>query len=143
MIRKASWLLLLLLVGCAQSCQDRTGDEQPQFASYDPRFPPSDQNTKLFELSQDYPTKYAIDNPWLSIDFRKNPDTYIRSVLEYALEGNIEVQFQGQQNRVRKWYHAPWLHDDGEDCGNGREHLHGLTRERSSPPREGAFRFTD
>jgi len=42
---------------------------------------------------------------------------------------------------VRKWYHAPWLHDDGKvdkntppnPNGNGREYTHGLTRERPTP----------
>lgn len=54
---------------------------------------------------------------------------YINALLAYGLQGNIEVDFQGQQNTVRKWYHAPWMHP-------GREFIHGMTHERTSRPHE-------
>ena len=31
-------------------------------------------------------------------------------VLHYAFEGNLEKDFRVQENAVRKWFHAPWLH---------------------------------
>jgi hypothetical protein len=33
------------------------------------------------------------------------------------------VEFRGQDNPTRKWYHAPWLHPGP----SGREFTHGLT----------------
>ena len=90
----------------------------------------------VFKLSQDYPTSLPNvgDEPWKQFDF-KNPaeaDDYLQAVLEYAMEGNVEVDWVGQDNAVRKWYHTPWLHAGN----NGREFVHGMTRERSSRPRE-------
>jgi hypothetical protein len=84
----------------------------------------------VFSLSQDYaatrPTNQAM--PWKTIDFRTNPDGYLKAVLQYAYEGNIDVDWRGQDNATRTWYHAPWLHTGIK----GREFIHGLTRERSA-----------
>ena len=57
-------------------------------------------------------------------------------MLAYFYEGNIrpdvEASFDPAQNTVRSWYHAPW-----QDVGtNGREPIHGLTRERVNLPGE-------
>lgn len=109
------------------------------FPSYNANYPPPPGTPDVFELSQDYPSEYTPENyPWLEIDFKKDPEKYMQTVLKYALEGNLDVNFKGQDNKVRKWYHAPWLHDDGkydnnEYVGNGREYHHGLTRERPVP----------
>jgi hypothetical protein len=87
----------------------------------------------VFKLSQDYPvTKPSAGTlPWKSIDYKTKPAEYLGAVLQYCYEGNIEVDWVGQDNSVRKWYHAPWLH-----VGNkGREFIHGMTRERSTPAR--------
>ncbi|MBK1896722.1 hypothetical protein [Chryseobacterium paridis] len=108
------------------------------FPSYNANYtPPS--GMKTFELSQDYPKILIVENyPWQSIDFTKDPELYMQTVLHYCLEGNREVDFRGQENKIRKWYHAPWLHDDGKYLnkayiGNGREYIHGLTREFATP----------
>jgi hypothetical protein len=88
----------------------------------------------VFKLRQDYPsTPPPSENyPWKQFNFRTQPLDYLRSVLQYAYEGNIAVNWEVQNNTVRGWYHAPWLHFGN----NGREFVHGLTRERSSRPRE-------
>lgn len=88
----------------------------------------------VFQLSQDYPEKLVKekDLAWEQIDFKKEPEKYLKAVLNYAIEGNEEVDWAGQNNKTRKWYHAPWLHWDS----NGREFVHGLTRERDSLPGE-------
>jgi hypothetical protein len=85
----------------------------------------------VFKLSQDYPTQPPVAEtlPWKQFNFSTQPIQYINAVLAYGLEGNIEVDFAGQNNAVRKWYHAPWMHP-------GREFIHGMTRERMSRPRE-------
>jgi hypothetical protein len=91
-------------------------------------------NGPVFRLSQDYPDNAppAENKPWKAFDFRTQADQYIRAVLAYAMEGNREVDWKGADNAVRKWYHAPWLHVNA----GGREFVHGLTRERTSRPRE-------
>ncbi|MGH8083577.1 MAG: hypothetical protein ACREP7_23580, partial [Lysobacter sp.] len=105
------------------------------FPSYDPHYPPPAGARDVFQLSQDYPQTYADDTfPWMAIDFKAFPNEYLRAVLDYCLEGNVDVDFKVQNNRVRKWYHAPWLHDDGAAFGAGREWRRGMTRERMARP---------
>jgi len=88
----------------------------------------------VFQLSQNYPAQPPTPGPlpWSSIDFKTAPVPYMKAVLEYALDGNVEVDWEVQKNLRRKWYHAPWMHW-GE---GGREFIHGLTRERHSRPKE-------
>jgi hypothetical protein len=95
---------------------------------------PSDWKGPIFQLSKDYPKTVPNDNdfPWLKFDFRTQPLEYINAVLQYIYEGNIEADWKIQNNKKRKWYHAPsmiWK-------PNGREFVSGLTRERSSRPFE-------
>jgi uncharacterized protein YraI len=94
---------------------------------------PSTWTGHKFQLSQNYPTTppAAEPKPWKAFNFRTQAQAaqYLQSVLDYAKEGNVAVQWDGDQNAVRKWYHAPWLHRDA----NGREYVRGLTRERTSP----------
>ena len=100
------------------------------FPSYNPAFPPPAKAKDVFELSQDYPTSFNDKETfaWEKIDFKTKPNDYAMAVLRYCLEGNVETNFQWQQNKVRKWFHAPWLH---EGTG-GREWMHGMTRERGT-----------
>jgi hypothetical protein len=95
--------------------------------------PPTNWTGPAFRLSQDYPkTRPRKEEPWKAFNFKTQPQEYLERVLQYAYEGNIEVDWDGQKNTVRKWYHAPWLHVGP----NGREFVRGLTLERSSRPRE-------
>ncbi len=119
--------------------------DEEKFPSYNANYPPPPGAPEVFSLSQDYPKKLIQeDYPWLKIDFVKEPELYLRAVLDYSLEGNVEVDFKGQLNKKRKWFHAPWLHDDNVYTitspklyiGNGREYIHGLTRERATPKNE-------
>lgn len=103
------------------------------FPSTDDALPPG-WTGPVFALSQDYPpvapTPPAQPLPWMAIDFRTSPVTYARSVLRYAMQGNVAVEWRGQDNAVRTWYHAPWMHRGPR----GREPVHGLTRERDAGP---------
>jgi hypothetical protein len=92
--------------------------------------PPSGWTGNVFQLSQNYPTALpaAESVPWKSIDFKTRPQAYLEAVIGYCFEGNIPVEFVGQNNSTRNWYHAPWLHYGN----NGREFVRGLTRERTS-----------
>ena len=96
--------------------------------------PPAGWTGPVFRLSQDYPAAMPAPGPkpWKQFNFRTQPIEYLNAVLAYALEGNVEVDFEVQRNQTRTWYHAPWLHFGN----NGREFIHGMTRERSSRPRE-------
>jgi hypothetical protein len=91
----------------------------------------------VFHLSQDYPTAVGPEvQPWLQFDPKTQPDQYLNAALSYFFEGNIqadtESSFDPTLNKVRTWYNAPW-----QDVGtNGREFVHGLTRERISRPQE-------
>jgi hypothetical protein len=83
-----------------------------------------------FRLSQDYPSPAAPRSyPWQQVDFRTQPAAYLGYVWDYILEGNREADWVVQNNSVRKWYHAPWMHFGA----SGREFVRGLTRERTSP----------
>lgn len=85
----------------------------------------------VFQLSQDYPKSLPPEEavPWATIEFTKDPQAYVQALYQYALEGNLEANWVVQKNGVRKWYHAPWMHYGD----SGREFIHGMTRERSTP----------
>ncbi|CAN7709836.1 MULTISPECIES: hypothetical protein [unclassified Variovorax] len=57
--------------------------------------PPAGWAGPVFKLKQDYPqTLPAVGSrPWMSFDFRTQPNEYIKAVLDYALEGNKQVDF--------------------------------------------------
>src|SRR5205823_1558222 len=81
----------------------------------------------IFKLSQSYPTTPppAEAQPWKVFDFKTQAAQYIAAVYQYAIAGNTAVDWRGEANATRKWYHVPWLHPGP----NGREFVHGLTRE--------------
>ena len=114
------------------------GCDTPQTPFCDALMPPIPNWTgHVFQLSQNYPTTSGPDaQPWLQFDPKTQPDQYLTAVLSYIFEGNIqadtESSFDPTLNAVRGWYNAPW-----QDVGiNGREFIHGLTRERVSRPHE-------
>lgn len=115
------------------------------FQGYAQRFPdasippPKEWTGRVFRLSQDYPTSVTPEKnlPWLKYDYKTQPTAYLMAVYSYILEGNIEANWVIQENKVRKWYHAPWMHyriSSGVDMA--REPLQGITRERDSRPYE-------
>ncbi len=89
----------------------------------------------LFKLSQTYP-KTLPDNlpafykPEMNAEafqayYQKNWREYTLAIRDYCFEGNLEVDWRVEENKIRKWYHMPWLH-----WGRlGREGLRGLTKE--------------
>jgi hypothetical protein len=89
----------------------------------------------VFHLSQNYPKTLGPDTqPWRAFDPTRQRSEYLYSALGYFFQGNLnsnaEMSFDPAKNPVRQWYHAPW-----QDFGiNGREFVHGLTRERTSEP---------
>ena len=95
---------------------------------------PSGWTGMQFAMSKDYPTTRPTEptQPWRQLSFRTQSEQYIMALRDYALEGNVEVDWVVQNNAVRKWYHAPGL----AVGGNGREFIRGMTRERVSRPGE-------
>jgi hypothetical protein len=110
--------------------------------------PPAGWAGPVFTLSQSYPSNLpalepAGRRPWTQFAFKDAAQApkYLKAVLDYCLAGNTANSFGDVgNNRVRKWYHAPWL-----DAGDrGREFIHGLTQERpSKPPELGAAHVSD
>jgi hypothetical protein len=96
------------------------------------RFIPPETEYKgpLFELSQDYPTQMPQKSAmpaFFKTDFRQDWRTYMNEARTYCFEGNTNIEWRGQENQVRPWFHMPW-----QDWGKkGREGIHGLTLEAS------------
>lgn len=91
---------------------------------------PNNWSKHVFRLSQDYKDAQPEGSyPWQAIDFKTQPEAYAKAVYAYALEGNIGVDWDVQNNSIRKWYHAPWMHYGVK----GREFIRGMTRERTTP----------
>ncbi|KAF4340262.1 hypothetical protein FBEOM_5773 [Fusarium beomiforme] len=75
--------------------------------------------------------------PWLKIDYEKHPKDYAKKIREYCFEGNVNTGFRLNENPVRDWYHAPWMHyrDPNSNCTE-REPINGFTFERATPAGE-------
>lgn len=99
---------------------------------------PSGWPGEVFKLSKDYPTTLPTEKnqPWLKYNFKTQPNDYMNAVLRYFVEGNIEANWVVQNNKIRKWYHAPSMSWQPSRRPYGREFIHGLTRERNSSPKE-------
>lgn len=116
------------------------------FPSYDAAFAPTEKwcldnpNGRVFQLSQNYgDAKKEPDEPfaWKQIartqaEIKTKWKEYLFAVLNYAYEGNLEIDWIVQENTRRKWFHAPWMHAGS----TGREFLRGLTVERPSCEKE-------
>ena len=94
--------------------------------------PPSSYSGRVFKLSQDYPA--TLDPhmpPFMNVDFH-DMQKYMAAVRAYCLEGNEDVDWVVQNNKVRKWYHMPWQHYGA----SGREGVRGLTKEAPVQPQQ-------
>lgn len=117
-----------------------------RFPDYGFQAPPGPSSLPNFVLSQNYPAMYP-DLHKLPPFFTKLPRTisntdfagwhdYMMAVRDYCFEGNLEIDWRVQENKVRKWYHMPWQHYGD----TGRESIHGLTKE--APVEPGQFAAT-
>jgi hypothetical protein len=95
--------------------------------------PPPEWRGHVFEPRFDFPQAVRADvYAWEAISFRKEPERYLRALLDYALAGQDRAHWRLHANRQRRWYHVPWLGPGA----NGREFIHGLTRARDFAPGE-------
>jgi hypothetical protein len=108
--------------------------------------PPADYKGRVFKLSQDYPDQLSPkeDYPWLKIEFKDgapvDPRAYLQALLDYGLEGNVEVDFYVEDNKIRGWYSMPWMDWNSEVAADwpgtdGREFVHGFTHEFDTFPK--------
>lgn len=126
--------------GYGQSAEAAPGKQIP-FPDFGYMVPPGSYSGPIFKLSQDYPAKLPDKNQ-LPAFFSKFPQTlssdfnlwreYMMAVRDYCFEGNLPIDFRVEHNPVRKWYHIPWQHYGP----NGREGVHGLTKEASVQPQQ-------
>ena len=68
-------------------------------------------------LSDDRPivlAHTAVESDRLS----SQPAADMQAIIDYCYEGNLEVEFRGQENATRKWFHAPWLHPGLTDASS-------------------------
>jgi hypothetical protein len=105
--------------------------------------PPAGYTGRVYKLNQAYPNQLPpMENyPWLKIGFKDgapvDPRAYLQALLDYGLEGNVEVDFYVEDNKKRKWYGMPWMDWNTEVASDwpgtdGREFVHGLTHEFDS-----------
>ena len=94
----------------------------------------------VFKPNFGYPRSVPKEkHPWLAINFRHEPERYLRSLLVYALEGQDRAHWDLAKNNARQWYHLPWLGPGPY----GREYIHGLTRARDFGAGELSAQQTD
>ncbi|CVK85547.1 hypothetical protein FPRO06_07355 [Fusarium proliferatum] len=77
--------------------------------------------------------------PWFKFDYEKEPEKFAEAIREYCFDGNVEKGFRLNENTVRDWYHAPWMHyrdPDPKSSCTEREPINGFTFERATPPGE-------
>jgi len=87
-----------------------------------------------FRFPQTYDEKEWTNpdtHPWLKFNFKKEPEEYLRAVLDYCFDGNIvsNVEECFDMSASTRWFHMPWQHTSP----SGREPVHGTTQERPSP----------
>ncbi len=121
---------LVALLNTRWGPKDRGAVKEFYRASFNP--PPKSWSGPVFKPKLDFGTAtnpVVKDAPWEKVNFETEPEKYLRTVLEYCFDGNLEENFVPQKNHKRKWYHAPWM------CQTpfGREPIHGLTFERPAP----------
>ena len=94
----------------------------------------------VFRLKADFPTARPSRIPEFleRIDFKTQPRAYIEAVRAYAFEGNLP-DWDPYRNRVREWYHIPWLHPtttgpNAYPPNGGTEGFHGLIKEAPVSP---------
>ena len=117
------------------------------YSKYDKLLPdgkPNPNHQPIFRLKTDFPLKVPPREHWpkfLDIDFAKEPLSYLQKAAEYSFEGNIPsagggpVEWDPFGNKIREWYHIPWLHPSQDfPVNGGTEGFRGLITEINATP---------
>jgi len=127
-------------LSCALSfTSNARAEDQSPFPDFGFMESPKTYKGPVFKLSQDYPTEKPAEG--LPDFFKQRPANpvstnyadwkpYFTALRDYCFEGNLDVDWRVENNKVRKWYHMPWQHYGAV----GREGIHGLTREAPVQP---------
>lgn len=123
-------VFLLLAVGTTSADESHLNQHYPDFGFLPP---PSEYAGRVFSLSQRYPMQMpdnSILPKFLEIDFKEDWRGYLMAARSYCLEGNVkgrdvEDDFNPASENKPAWFHVPWQHYGK----NGREGVHGLTKE--------------
>jgi hypothetical protein len=136
-VLSAVWVTLFLLAPAGFSQQSKCIlGTFPSYLDFQPGQKPPGYDGPVFSLSQNYPQQLPPKGayPWLRVAVKngviQDPQAYLLAVKKYVLEGNTDVDFDFQKNKVRPWFHFPWMHFGP----TGREFVHGLTHEIDSQP---------
>ncbi len=136
MSRAAAYAAAIACLAGAAALLEACGsasDAQTPFKDYGYKPPAREYEGTLFKLSQDYPDEMPDKDripAFFKTDFRKDWRKYMMQVRKYCFDGNTDVDWRVENNKVRRWYHMPW-----QDYGiNGREGIHGLTQEAPLSP---------
>lgn len=140
-VAQAGWasLVAIAMAAAVPAEEAPRGNVAHRFPDFNLAYvpPATEYDGPLFRLSQEYPRERPEVEPEvraiLSIPFDRNEQgenwkRYLLAVRDYCFAGNLEVDWRGQDNQVRTWYHVPWQHV-GE---KGREGINGLTREATA-----------
>jgi hypothetical protein len=142
MIARLALLLLLtasaLLAGLARTdvlaaVEDAT--EPKSFPDFGYLPLPDHYAGRVFRLSQAYPKQPPPANQlpaFFRTDFEAHWKEYMMQVRAYCFEGNVEADWRVEDNHGRSWYHVPWQHYGP----NGREGIHGMTKEAPVQPKQ-------
>lgn len=93
----------------------------------------------IFRLKTDFPKQKPQKMPEFieRIDFKKSPKEYLLAARDYSFEGNMP-DWDPFQNKIRGWYHIPWLHPTGPEGAyppnGGTEGFRGLIKEAPISP---------
>lgn len=153
---KSQWfvgtVILLCIIGfgtdaCTPTTTSTANEEEPSATFVNNNFPdfgymiPVDTFKKYypdeeaFKLKQDYPMSMPSDSEipdFLNIAFDEGDQwkDYIDAVRDYCFEGMMEAGFDANKNKVREWYHMPWMHWGPQ----GTEGFNGLAKEAQISP---------
>jgi len=112
-------------------------DGMPYVVQHYPDFgflpPPTEYKGRVFTLSQKYPKTEpnAASRPeFLRIDFKEHWRDYLLAAQDYCFQDNVQGgdlanDFDAALREAPAWFHVPWQHY----TPNGREGVHGLTKE--------------
>jgi hypothetical protein len=127
------------------------GDDEQTFV--DQHYPdfgylpsPKEYKGRVFKLSQKYPKVEPAkeERPeFLKIDFQKNWREYLLAAQDYCFQdnvlgGDVANDFDAASRDNPTWFHVPWQHYGP----NGREGVHGLTKEAPVQPQQLALSQT-
>lgn len=138
-MRKIPWVAISILgfgflFGCLTSTDHRPGDKptniqsdttkpsagEGRFPDFGAMIPANEFMTeypgrKAFKLSQNYPSDMpGVDKLpaffKLPFDDKSKWMDWLLAARDYCFEGMINADFVAQDNKLRSWYHMPWLH---------------------------------